>query len=258
MSRSRTLQQILSAAVIPPGSPDHWSVYDGVALLRVVAAAIPEGLRHPGAADPREVLADASAGAASVAKEWPESASLLLTKLAAGWEPLAPHAWGAGAAYADPQRARARASAAVSFSTRASALAVDRTWPTEIHDNHARTAFYAAREPEVAAEVLVTLRLAVLLLEPLPGIEAVEVATLFAAAPTDVLLVSSERAVPGGRFGEPDARISPVADVPTRHAENALFAITDLLDPYAAAEQLLGPWLATFRDESLFERLRNG
>jgi hypothetical protein len=27
---------------------------------------------------------------------------------------------------------------------------------------------------------------------------------------------------------------------------------------YPVAEQLLGPWLATFRSEDVFERLRNG
>jgi hypothetical protein len=71
-------------------------------------------------------------------------------------------------------------------------------------------------------------------------------------------LVSSERAVSGRRFGEPDARIKPAAEVPPRHIDHGRFALTELVEPYSTAQQLLGPWLATFRDEDLFARLKNG
>ncbi len=257
-SPPRTLQEILETADTPPGSPDHWSLYDGAAVLRMVAAPVPTGLRHPAAADPRTLLSDASARAGELAAEWPKGASMLLGELKEGWRPLTPHVWGAGQIFPEPERLRARGAVAASFSTRTGVLAVDRTWPTAVEDGKGGVAFHAAREPEVAAELLVSLRLAAVLLAPLPGIEAVDVAVVFAAAPTNAGLVSSERAVSGRRFGDPVARIVPTADVPPRHVDHDRFAISELLDAYSAARQLLGPWLATFREDEVFERLANG
>lgn len=118
--------------------------------------------------------------------------------------------------------------------------------------------FYAAREPEVAAELLVALSLADALLGSIPGLHALDVALLFASAPTGNSLVSSEKAVSGRRFGEPEGRIRATADVPSRYLDGGRFAPSELRDPYRLARTLLGPWLATFREEDLFDRLRRG
>ncbi len=251
------LREIVDRAVKPPGSPDPWSLYSGVALLQVVATAVPSGLRHP-AGDPRHALDHASAEASLIAANWPPDASLLARAFEGGWEPMAPHIWGAGHMNPLLEHLQSRPAAAASFSTRDSVLAVDRTWPTAVTDERGTLAFHAAREPEVAAEMLVTMRLAGVLLGELRGAQAVDVAVIFGSAPDTGHLVSSERAVSGGRFGEPESRISAVADVPPRYLDHARFAVEDLLDPYEPARQLLSPWLAMFRETDLFERLLNG
>ena len=123
-------------------------------------------------------------------------------------------------------------------------------------DDHGAPAFYAAREPEIAAEVLVSLRLAASLLDGLSGLQGVEVAIQIAAGPIGRTLVSSERAVSGGRFGDPEGSIRPVAEVPSHYIDEGRFALDELSDPYVVAGALLGPWLATFRDDDLLDRLR--
>jgi hypothetical protein len=123
---------------------------------------------------------------------------------------------------------------------------------------HGEKAFYAAREPEVAAEMLVSLRLAGSLLAELPGLQAVDVAVQIAAAPMGTTLVSSERAVSGGRFGDPSGAIRPTFEVPSHYLDEGRLRLEEIFDPYVATRQLLGPWLATFRGDDLLDRLRNG
>jgi hypothetical protein len=143
---------------------------------------------------------------------------------------------------------------------RGAVLGVDRTWPTRIYDDAGAFAFNAARESEVAAEALVSLRLASALLEPLPGLQAVDVAIQIAAAPAGTSLVSSEVAVSGGRFGEPAGYLpKPVETrVPSHYHDSGRFDIEELRDPYRATEHLIGPWLTMFRSDDLLLRLREG
>jgi hypothetical protein len=255
-----TLREILDSAAPTPGAPDHWMIFDGMLLLRVVAVPVPTGLRHPDAADPRSALEEASRLAAGVAAGWPDHVSLAARRLAEGWQSIAPHQWGAGRTFNDPDTLAQRHSAAASFVTRSSVLGVDRTWATRIYDDAGELAYHAAREPEVVAEILVSLRLAAALLEPLSALRGVDVAVQIAAAPSGTTLVSSERAVSGGRFGDPAGYLpEPVAtEVRTHYHDTARVAIDDLRDPYQAAEQLIGPWLATFRRDNLLARLRAG
>ena len=64
-------------------------------------APVPDGLRHPQGGDPRAALADASAAAGEIAAGWPANASLLARRLADGWQPMAPHLWGAGLVHSE-------------------------------------------------------------------------------------------------------------------------------------------------------------
>lgn len=50
------------------------------------------------------------------------------------------------------------------------------------------------------------------------------------AAPKD-RLVSSKRAVDGGRFDEPHDGIKPSAEVPSQHTDGDRFELNDLRDP---------------------------
>jgi hypothetical protein len=253
-----TPRTILDAATPPPGAPDHWMVYDGMLLLRVVAVPAPAGLRHPEASDPRSALAEASTRAGELAASWPSQVSLLAHRLAEGWQPMAPHVWGAGRTFSDAGMLARHPSAATSFVTRSAVLCVDRTWATQIYDDDEEFSFNAAREPEVAAELLVSLGVAASLLESLSGLTGVDIVVQIAAAPLGTTLVASERAVSGGRFGEPEGSLrSPAAEVRSHYLDSARFALDELRDPYRAAEQLIGPWLATFRSDDLFARLRD-
>jgi hypothetical protein len=254
---ARSAREILDTSAAPPGSPEHWSVYDGVLLLTVVATPVPNGLRHPNAGDPRQALVAASSLAAQTASGWPQGASLLAQRLEAGWQPMAPHVWGSGYVNEGLERLVSAPSAGASFLTRGSVLRVDHTWATQVVDDHGAPAFYAAREPEIAVEVLVSLRLAASLLDGLPGLQGVEVAIQIAAGPMGRTLVSSERAVSGGRFGDPGGVHRPVAEVPSHYIDEGRFAVDELSDPYLATRALLGPWLATFRDDDLLDRLRD-
>jgi hypothetical protein len=80
---------------------------------------------------------------------------------------------------------------------------------------------------------------------------------LIAAGEPDRALVSSERAVPGGRFGEVIALTDPVADIPPRHIDSYRVEIDSLAEPFQTAKELLGPWIAGVRDDDLFSRLRH-
>ena len=251
----RGLRDVIEGAPVPPGAPAHRMLYDGILVLQVVVAADPPA-RHP-AGDVRRALAAADAAAREVASDWPESASLLLRRLADDWAPVAPHQWGAGRSGDDAERLATTPTAAIAFDSRTCALRMDRSWPTSVHDDYGRLVYYAAREPEVAAELLVTLAVAGDLLQALSGATAMHVAVRVSAAPRGkTLLVSSERAVSGGRFGEPDARIVPTEEVPGYHEDAGRFSIADVRDAFAVAGPLLGPWLIQFRDDDLLASLR--
>jgi hypothetical protein len=254
---ARSVREIIETSVAPSGSPEHWSVYDGMLLLTIVVAPVPAGLRYPAGADPRQALIAASSLAAQTAAGWPENASLLTRRLEE-WQPLAPHVWGAGHIHESLERLVSGPSAGASFVTRGSVLRVDRTWATGVLDDAGNEAFYAAREPEIAAEMLVSLRLAGALLADVPGLRGADVAVQIAAAPMGTTLVSSERAVSGGRFGDPAGAIRPTMEVPSHYVDEGRFQLEEIIDPYVATRQLLGPWLATFRGDDLFDRLRDG
>jgi hypothetical protein len=251
-----TARELLDAGVPPPGAPDHRMLYDGMLLLACVIAPASGEVRHPAARDPRATLEEASEQARAVAAEWPPNASLLASRLADGWISMGTHRWGAGRASADPETLVRGTFAAASFDTDRSVLTVDRTWATRVHDDAGHPAFHAVREPEIAAELLVALRLGAALLEP-TGVDDVDVVVQVTAATEGRLLVSSERAVSGGRFGDPEGSLgSPVEEVKAHHLDRLRFTLDDLRDPYRAGEELLGPWLATFRSD-LFDRLRD-
>lgn len=69
-------------------------------------------------------------------------------------------------------------------------------------------------------------------------------------------LVSSQCAVSGNRFGDPHPGIVPRFDVPDGHIDSGRFCIDEVRAGYPVAEELLGPWLTRFRDDDLFELLR--
>ncbi len=231
-------------------------LYDGMMLLQLVVAPVPADVRHPAAAEPREELEAAVRRGAQVADAWPHGVSLLLSRLQRGWSASAPHVWGAGRSSTDPTSLAARPTAAATFSTRTGVLTVDRTWPTGVVDHRGQLVYHAAREPEVAAELLVSLRMGASLVSSLPGLAAVDVAIMIGAAPSG-RLVSSERAVTGGRFGEPFEGIEPAAEVPSHHTDGDRFSLDELRDPYRAAGALIGPWLSMFRADDLLRRLRD-
>lgn len=148
------------------------------------------------------------------------------------------------------------ATAAVALSTRDCVLTVERTWATAVYDRYERVAFYAAREPEIAAELLVSLALVGTIFAAVPATESLDVAVLVSAAPRE--LVSSERAVSGGRFGEVEAVLeNPRAEVPGYHIDSGRFPLADVHAGYPVAAELLGPWLSRFRGDDLLSRLRD-
>lgn len=248
----RTTREILDLAVPTPGAPDHRSVYQGMLLLSIVAAAAQSNPRHSAAADPRPALDAAVRHAPEIASEWPERISLVARRLAEGWEPAKPHHWVAGYTSGDPDQLATHATASAAYLSREGVICVERTWPTTIRDERGATVFHAAREPEVAAELLVALGVSASLLSGIDGLNEIDVAVLIAASPS--LLVSSERAVTGRRFGEPSHRIQPTPEVPGHHVDSGRFSIEELTAGYPPAEALLGPWLATFRQEDVFTR----
>ena len=134
---------------------------------------------------------------------------------------------------------------------------MDRTWATRIYNDQGEFAYYAAREAEVAADVLITLAVAAELFEAVPGTIDCDVALLISAAPRGShQLVSSERAISGGRFGDPAGYITPTAEVPPYHLDHGRFSLREMSDGYAVGEQLLNPWLLRFRSDDLLARLR--
>lgn len=252
-----TTREILDAAPVPPGAPDHRSLYRGVFLLRVVALPVPPIDRYPSARDPRPSLDAASDQAVTAVASWPAGVSLLAQRLGDGWEPNGVHQWGAGRTTGDAGALGRHPTAAVAFTTRHCAICVDRTWVTSIHNDNGDFAFYAAREPEVAGELVVALRLIGALFASVPQTESADIAVLIRGAPDE--LVSSERAVSEGRFGDPAGYLqNPVADVPSYHIDSGRFQLSDVQAGYPVAEELLGPWLVRFRSDNVFQRLRDG
>jgi hypothetical protein len=249
-----TWHDFVAAAPRVPGGPEHWVLHDGFLLMRTLVLPAPPG-RHPEAAAPTNMLASASRAAIAVAARWPASVSLLTRRLADGWTADGAHRWAAGRMSSVPQRLVRGPRAAVAFDTRTGALAVERTWPTALGEDDEPLAYRAAREPDVLAEMLVAVRLAGTLLAAYDA--PVDIAFYIGAVGDEQgRLVSSQRAVSGPRFGPPVARVShPRAEVPGRHLDSARFEIEDLVNPYRAAEVLVGPWLATFRDDDLLAKL---
>jgi hypothetical protein len=120
-----------------------------------------------------------------------------------------------------------------------------------------RLAFYAAREPEVAAELVVSLRLIGALFAAVSETESLDIAVLLTAAPANQL-VSSECAVSGGLFGDPAGYLpNPVEDVPTHHLDSGRFALADVRADYPAAEELLGLGSSGSAETTCSARFRN-
>jgi hypothetical protein len=252
---TRSTREILDLALHPPGAPDHRSLYDGILLLQIVALPAPPIARYP-TADPRASLQGASEHARQTADAWPSGVSLLARRLGEGWQSTQVQEWGAGRTSGDAEFLARHATAAVALSTRDCVLTVERTWATKVYDDDGALAFYAAREPEIAAEVLVSLALMGAIFAAVPVTESLDVAVLVSAAPRE--LVSSERAVTGGRFGEVEGILkNPRADVPGYHIDSGRFLLTDVRAGYSVAAELLGPWLSRFRGDDLLSRLRN-
>jgi hypothetical protein len=105
-------------------------------------------------------------------------------------------------------------------------LTVDRYLANAVVDDRGRRVYQVAREPGLAAELLISLRMGASLVSLLPGLAAIDVAIVIGAAPKD-RLVSSERAVDGGRFGEPHDGIEPSAEVPSHHTDGDRFELND-------------------------------
>jgi hypothetical protein len=258
-SPARGFREIVDSSPTPSGAPDHRMLYDGMLLLQVAALPVPAIARHPAASDPREVLNQATERAQRCVADWPADASLLVRRLGQGWSAHGAHLWAAGESTDDAGALVRMPTAAVAVTTRDSALRMDRTWPTRIYTDHGEFAYYAAREPEVVAELVVTLAVTAELLEAAPGATGCDVALLLSAAPRGShQLVSSERAVSGGSFGEPAGHITPPAEVPPYHLDHGRFTLAEIADGYAVAEQLLGPWLVQFRGDDLVAGLRSG
>ncbi len=248
---------IVDSSPTPPGAPDHRMLHNGMLLLQVAALPVPAIERHPAASDPRQVLDAAAERARQTAGQWPANASLLARSLEDGWSAQGAHRWGAGGSTDDADALATTPTAALALSTRDCALRMDRTWPTAIHDDNGQLAYYAAREPEVAAELLVTLSVIGEVFTAAPLTTHCDVALLLSAAPRgEHKLVSSERAVPGGRFGQPEGCIVPTAEVPPHHFDHGRFTMAEIADGHSVAEQLLGPWLILFRGDDLLARLR--
>jgi hypothetical protein len=236
-----------------PGSPDNWSLHDGMLLTRMLALPAPP-TRHPDAAAPVAMFENAAQAAMRAAAHWPNAVSLLARRLGEGWTPDGSHRWVAGRMTSNVENLARGGYAAVAFDTRTGALAVERTWPTAIGEDDEPLSYRAAREPEVVAELIVALRLAGSLLAGCGT--PVDVAWYFGAVGGEQNhLVSSQCAV-GPRFGHPVPLQQPVAEVPTHHLDSTRFEIEDLVDPYRSAQVLAGPWLATFRDDDLLTALR--
>lgn len=258
-SPSRGFREIVDSSPTPAGAPDHRMLYDGMLLLQVTALPVPAITRHPAANDPRGILNAATERAHRGVADWPANASLLARRLGEGWSAHGTHLWGSGRSTNDADALVRTATAAIAVTTRDSALRMDRTWPTRIYNDHGEFAYYAAREAEVAAELLVTLAVTAEVLDAAPGTTGCDVALLISAAPRGShQLVSSERAVSGGRFGDPAGYITPTAEVPPYHLDHGRFTLAEIADGYAVAEQLLGPWLVQFRGDDLLARLRRG
>jgi hypothetical protein len=244
---------LVGAAPQTAGGPDHWMLYDGVLLMRVLARPAPAA-RHPASAAPGEMLARASAEAAAVAAAWPTHVSALAARLGGGWSASQPHIWTAGRMTKDLEKLAGGSWAAVAFDTRTGALAIERTWPTRLGEDGEHLNYLAAREPNVVAELLVGLRLVGSVMEPYGT--PVDAAFYMGAATAAGFLVSTERAG-GPRFEEPVGGLeSPRAEVPARHLDHTRFDIGQLTDPYVAASMLAGPWLATFGRGDLLARLQ--
>lgn len=155
----RTFGEIQDAAPEPPGRPGHRMVYDGVMLLRVAALPVPHIARFPTAGNPRDALVGAGGAAREMANHWPEQVSRLSYELGQGWQSNGPHSWGAGHTTSDVGALSNHPTAAAVFTTTNCAACVDRTWPTHIYDQYDRVVYSAAREPDVAAELIVALAL---------------------------------------------------------------------------------------------------
>jgi hypothetical protein len=244
---------LTGAAPRTAGSPDHWSLFDGFLLMRVLVRPAPAA-RHTDAADPGTLLGRASEEATLVASAWPNRVSALVNRLKEGWAAPEPHIWTAGRMTKDLEKLANNSWAAVAFDTRTGALAIERTWPTRLGEDGEPLSYLAAREPNVVAELLVSLRLAGAMMVPYGT--RVDAAFYVGAVTGSGFLVSTERAG-GPRFEEPVARVqNPRAEVPARHLDHARFGIEQLNDPYDAAGVLAGPWLATFHRGDLLARLR--
>jgi hypothetical protein len=195
----------------------------------------------------------ASTQAGAVAVSWPQHVSLLARRLSEGWTSHQAHIWTAGRMSTDPAALAQRPFAAVAFDTRTGALSVERTWPTLLGEDDEALNYYAAREPNVIAELLVSLRLAGELLASYG--RPVDVAFYVGAATPDGFLVSSERGA-GPGLAEPIALgATPPAEVPATHLDYDLFDLEHLADPQVAATALAGPWLETFNRGGLIAEL---
>ena len=252
----RSAQELFDAAPKPEGSPHHWSLYEGMLLLRFVAAALrPGSVRLQGAAAPARLES-----ASSQALSWindnlrPSAAGQLQNAIARGWRPASPKRWVVGRSTDSPEEMIRRPTAGVVMTTDPPILAADLTIPTSVvRDGQLR--YYAAHEPRIAADLLTLIVLATNLMTEA---RALELAVFISAAPRSEPIVSAE-SYAQYPFDDPHDGISPTGPYPDHFWSETARVSLDTLDedPWTAARALLDDWLITFRARDLFDDIRN-
>jgi hypothetical protein len=256
-TRELTARELLDGAGRTPGAPEHWSLYDGVLLLRVVAAAqAPEDFRLRGAA-----VGEALKRAGEAASDYlsahlrPAATGHLARTLAHEWRSTQPREWSCGASTSSVEQLKTRETSAALLATSPPVLTVDRTLPSAVSDNTG-VVYYAAFEPVIAADVIACCALTASLFA---SARACDIAVMVSAAPPKHGLVSAESYAGNHRpFAEPHEGIRPPSTrAPACHLERTRANLDELRSsPEEVTRRLLDDWLITFRDEDLFPLLR--
>lgn len=258
LSRPASGVDVVKAAPKPPGAPGHATFANDVIALRVAAVPASNRVRHPATTDPSALLTTASRDAVSICASWPERAGLLAKELRRGWTYAESHVWGAGwLRCGQSSLLLPEAAASAAFRPRDSAVSVWRTWNARSTNDRGRpSSYFVARDTEIAAELLVSIRLIGGLLEAIePG--PVDIGLHLAFATGSEWLVSSESAIPGGGLGEPAGYLSrPPTKVPGDSYDDTLrVESSELANSSALARELLAPWFSGFSDRSAFDRI---
>lgn len=257
MTPRPTGREMQERAPVTPGAPEHWMVYDGMLLFRVIAYPVPSDLRGPRGGQARELLEAAAAAARDHASQrWRAAASgLLLKTLCTEWDAAVPRSWSAGRSSSSTEVLTSRPTAAATLVTRPVAISVDRTFPTAVATPDGGV-YHAAHEPEIAADTAAVCKFVGLIFEAI-GAKQGDVMVQIAAGASTSRLVSAE-AYADLPFSPPHEGIAlrpPFAA--THYSDFDRFVVSRLvIEPEACAAELLDDWLATFRENDVFEELR--